>query len=571
MSLSSISIAITGSGGSGVMTAGKILLDAVAQSGYYGLMARSLGPQVRGGEAAAFLRFADEPIQNSGDYFQVIIALDWVSVERFRGELGIRETTIVIYDPEHGNVPNFIAEKNPRTIPMPLKAMAKQAKGGRVNMLAVGVIARLVRLDIDVVRAVMQKIFDQKNSAVIEKSIDCARLGYEEADKIEFKHIFRIEARKPKKIWSITGNEATGLGAMQAGVRFVAAYPITPATGILEWMAPNLVKTGGTLVQAEDELAAINMIVGASYGGVPALTATSGPGLALMMEGFGLAIAAEIPCVVVDVQRGGPSTGIPTKTEQSDLNIALYGMHGDAPHLVLAASSATDCMFTASWATYLAEKLQVPAIMLSDQFIGQARVIVDAPERPPFVAKRKLATNIKGDYKRYDVTDDYVSPMAIVGEKGGTHNADGLEHDEYGTPSTMAHNHEVQLNKRQQKLENNDYGDYWATTQGTGKTAIITFGACVGPIVEALNNLDMSDKVKLIALRLISPAQPEKMEKELEGIERVLVIEQNHSAMLYKYLKANYDCMPDDFRSFARPGPLPFKAEFVKHIIEGWG
>ena len=161
------------------------------------------------------------------------------------------------------------------------------------------------------------------------------------------------------------------MGALRGGVRFAAAYPITPASEILEWLAPSFAKVGGVLLQAEDELAAINMIIGASFGGTPALTATSGPGLALMIEALGLATAAEIPVVVVDVMRAGPSTGIPTKSEQADLNIAVYGLHGDAPHLVLAPQSIADCLFTTQWAVYLAEALQAPAVVLSDQFIGR--------------------------------------------------------------------------------------------------------------------------------------------------------------------------------------------------------
>ncbi len=166
-------------------------------------------------------------------------------------------------------------------------------------------------------------------------------------------------------------------------MRFVAAYPITPATELLEWMSPALAEVGGTLVQAEDELASINMAIGGSYGGVPSLTATSGPGLALMVESLGLAVASETPVVVVDVMRVGPSTGIPTKSEQGDLNIALYGLHGDAPHLVLAPNSVADCLRTTEWAVRLAEALQAPAIVLSDQFLGQTRAVIDQPSDTP--------------------------------------------------------------------------------------------------------------------------------------------------------------------------------------------
>src|SRR5690606_35411547 len=174
-------------------------------------------------------------------------------------------------------------------------------------------------------------------------------------------------------------NDGAGLGALRGGIRFVAAYPITPATEMLEWMAPALTRIGGTLLQAEDELASINMAIGASFGGVPSLTATAGPGLSLMAEGIGLAVSAEVPVVIVDVMRGGPSTGIPAKSEQSDLSFAVDGLHGDAPRLVLAPTSITDCVATTQWAVTLAEATQAPAIVLSDQFMGQSRAIVDRP------------------------------------------------------------------------------------------------------------------------------------------------------------------------------------------------
>ena len=179
--------------------------------------------------------------------------------------------------------------------------------------------------------------------------------------------------------WQMSGNEGCGLGALRGGIRFAAAYPITPATDMLEWLSPRLKKLGGRLLQAEDELASINMVIGGSFGGVPAMTATSGPGFALMLESMGLAVAAEIPALVVNVMRGGPSTGCPTKSEQTDLNVALYGLHGDAPHLVLGALDHADCILTTEWAVRLAEALQTLAVVLSDQYLAQSRALIAKP------------------------------------------------------------------------------------------------------------------------------------------------------------------------------------------------
>jgi 2-oxoglutarate ferredoxin oxidoreductase subunit alpha len=346
--------------------------------------------------------------------------------------------------------------------------------------------------------------------------------------------------------WSITGNEATGLGAVRGGVRFVAAYPITPATEVLEWLAPALKKVGGVLVQAEDELASVTQIIGGSFGGTPALTATAGPGLALMMESIGLAVASETPIVVVDVMRGGPSTGIPTKSEQSDLNIAVYGLHGDAPHIVVAPVSLGDCLFSTQWAVHLAEAMQTAAIVLSDQ---------SRPADVAFLAKRETPAVIDENYKRYALTGSGVSPMAIPGMAGGQYTADGLEHAESGTPSSSDVDHSAQMDKRLRKLEQFNFGDHWADIDG---------------VSEALDRVraDGGD-ARLIKIRLLSPVQPERFAAALEGVKRVLIVEQTHSGQFYRYLRAHYD-LPADVQVFAKPGPLPIRPAEIVDRLANW-
>ena len=370
--------------------------------------------------------------------------------------------------------------------------------------------------------------------------------------------------------WLLSGNEATALGAIRGGVRFAAAYPITPATEVLEWLAPSLAKVGGVLLQAEDELAAINMIIGSSFGGTPALTATSGPGLSLMIEALGLATSAEIPIVVVDVMRGGPSTGIPTKSEQADLNIAVYGLHGDAPHLVLASQSVGDCMFTTQWATYLAETLQTPAIVLSDQFMGQARAAIERPADVAFIGARAIATDIVGAYARYAMAANGVSPMAIPGTGGGQYTADGLTHSESGTPTSGASDHRAQLDKRRHKLDYFNYGDHWATAEGAGDLAVLTWGSLTSSAREAITRAATDGiDARLVAPRLLLPTQPERLEKALDGVKRIRVVEQTHSGQFHRYLRAHYD-LPAPVRVFNRPGPLPITAGEIHRAITEW-
>jgi 2-oxoglutarate ferredoxin oxidoreductase subunit alpha len=565
----SISIAIAGSGGSGVMTAGTLLLEAAAKAGLYGLMVRTSGPQIRGGEAAALLRFAHRPMDSLDDSFDLLLAIDWQNVNRFADEIPLEAASLMIGDPDEGEVPEIFRNTGARHVPLSLKRMAKAIPGSWTNMVALGLAGALAEIPTEALESALRESW-KRTDAALAANLSALRAGVGSAGAIDGMPRLEGHSRTAGKRWLISGNEAAGYGALRGGVRFVAAYPITPATELLEWMAPALTKVGGTLLQAEDELASINMIIGASYGGVPSLTATAGPGLALMTEGIGLAVSAEVPIVVVDVMRGGPSTGIPAKSEQSDLSFAVSGLHGDAPRLVLAPTSIADCLATTQWAVQLAEAMQTPAIVLSDQFMGQSRAIVDPPEGAEFVARRLNAGANVADYKRYRDTESGVSPMAIPGTPGVVYTADGLEHGEGGIPSSQARDHRIQLDKRERKLLKHDYGRWWADIEGESDAAVITFGSSSGPVREAAARAARRGcKVRVIALRLLAPAQPARFAAALEGVTRVLVVEQNHGAQLYRYLRSMYD-LPGKPESYHRPGPLPLRPGELADAIVEW-
>jgi 2-oxoglutarate ferredoxin oxidoreductase subunit alpha len=566
---SSLSIAIAGSGGSGVMTAGTLLLEAAARAGLYGLMVRTSGPQIRGGEAAALVRIAHEPVAALGDAFDLLIAVDWQNVHRFADEIPLGNASVVIGDANEGDVPEVFRASGARGFPLPLKKMAKAIPGSWINMLALGLAGALSGLRSEVLETALRDSW-KRDEAGLEANLAALRAGIEAARDIDgFAPLARAKPASTKR-WLLSGNEAAGYGALRGGVRFVAAYPITPATELLEWMAPALAKIGGTLVQAEDELASVNMIIGASYGGVPSLTATAGPGLALMTEGIGLAVASETPIVVVDVMRGGPSTGIPAKSEQSDLSFAVSGLHGDAPRIVVAPTSIADCLATTQWAVHLAEALQAPALVLSAQFMGQSRAIVDVPAQNAWTARRLTAAPNVPDYKRYRDTESGISPMAIPGTPGVVYTADGLEHGEGGIPSSQARDHARQLDKRLRKLVEHDYGDMWADMEGEGERAIVTFGSSASPVREALARLRANGiDVRLLALRLLAPLSQQRFDDALAGVSQVLVVEQNHGAQLYRYLRAMID-LPGRAQSFHRPGPLPLRPGELVDAILAW-
>ena len=570
MTRQNLSIALTGSGGSGVMTTGSMLLEIAAQAGWYGFMGRSAGPQIRGGEAAALIRVSSEPIESPGDSFDLVLAIDPGSFGRFVAEIPLRKDSLIISDAEGGRRTSALPDTPAKVVDLPMKKLTKTVKAGRPNMIALGAVAKVIGLSESSIYPVLEKFLKSKGPDALEASWACVQVGYEAAADLPEFESPPINDQSAIERWSITGNEAAGLGSIRGGVRFVAAYPITPATEVLEWLADALPKVGGVLVQAEDELASINQIIGGSFGGKPSLTATSGPGLALMTESIGLAVCSEVPVVILDVMRCGPSTGIATKSEQSDLNIATAGLHGDAPHLVLAPVSVTDCVFTTQWAVHLAEAMQTAAIVLSDQSLGQTRAIINKPADISFMPKRLVPEQFEEEYYRYAVGDSGISPMAIPGQPGGQYTADGLEHSEAGSPSSSPEDHLAQLEKRHRKINDFDFGQHWAELEGEGDTAIITWGSTTGPVKEALSRLSEQGKnIRLIAPRLLSPERPVEMAAALEGVKRLLVIEQSHSKQFYRYLRAAYD-LPTDIRLFNRPGPLPFRPNEIIEQLADW-
>ncbi|MER2554514.1 MAG: 2-oxoacid:acceptor oxidoreductase subunit alpha [Thauera sp.] len=571
MTARSVSITFAGSGGAGVMTAGNMLLDAAGRAGLYAYMTRSSGAQIRGGEAAAMMRLSTAPVQSHDDHYDVLVAIDWQNVGRFSAEIPMTADSLVLGDPDGGDFPEQIRAKGTRSADIPFKKMAKEIDGGRPNMIALGAVAGLVGLPEEAVLGVVRDSLAKKGPAALVASEASVRAGMAFAASLPPCPRLTNTQGQSERLWSITGNEAAGLGAVRGGIRFVAAYPITPGTEVLEWLAPNLAKLGGVLVQAEDELASVNQIIGASYAGIPSLTATSGPGLALMIESLGLAVASETPITVVNVMRGGPSTGIPVKSEQSDLNIAFYGLHGDAPHLVVAPNSLADCSFATQWAVHLADSLQTAAIVLSDQSLGQSRATISPPADPGFRAVRLMAEGELADrYRRYTNTESGVSPMAVPGMKGYQYTADGLEHNESGTPSSAAADHSNQLDKRLRKLTVHDYGAHWADIEGDGDIAVLTWGSTTGPVREALERWRASGgRGRLVSIRLISPVRPEQLAAALEGVSRVLVVEQSHGAQFHRYLRAHYD-LPGSVRTFHRPGPLPIRPNEIFRQLADW-
>jgi len=568
----SIAVVFAGSGGAGAMTAGAVLLRAAAHAGYYGLMAQLFGAQVRGGESAALVQISTEPIEAQPDRYDLFVALDWDKVEQFAAEIPLDEATVIIADPQAGAVPPSIAKSKGRTVPLSMNdpqasKLERDLRGRHVNMFAVGMVCALIGLGASDVQAAIDNIFAGRGKELIAANAKGAALGAAAAAALTLN--LRLDAPRPAARWLISGNQALALGALRGGVRFVGCYPITPATDLVEWLAPHLLKLGGRLVLGEDELASINMALGASYGGTPAMTVTSGPGFSLMIETLGLAVAAEIPVVLIDVMRAGPSTGIASKTEQSDVNLAIYGAHGDAPRVVLAPMSIADCINTAEYAVYVAESLQLPVIVLSDQSLGQTTTVIDpAADRPKPLKRRINGGQPDKPFKRYAIGSDPITPMPLPGTPGYEWVAEGLTHNEVGLPASGAGVHVAQINKRAKKIRRFDPCNYWGASWGNGDVAVLAFGSTIAPAREAARRLAATGRpIRVVALRVLSPLPMNSIARALNGARRIIVVEQNHGAQLYHYL-IGQKAIPPNAESVARPGPLPFRpSEIASYVV----
>ena len=544
-----LSLSIVGAGGDGAVAAGDILSLACARDGLYVIKTEAYGPQIRGGESSCTVRVSAVPIHAQADLLDAFVIFSWDDFSRFRAELVPAPGAIVFHD-EKDVPPEDM--KAYRLIPV-----AFAAQRASKNIFALGMLASTFGLPADGMRDTIRKRFAKKTEAVIEGNIKAFDAGVELGIELMVgaKQLEYVKA-EPKLL--MAGNETSAVGAIEAGCRFFAGYPITPSSEILHYLGEWLPRLGGKCLQTEDELAAIGAVVGASFAGEKAMTATSGPGLSLMSEMLGLSSMAEIPAVIVNVQRGGPSTGIPTKSEQSDLWHSLYGSHGDTPRVVLACTDVADSFHTTVDGFNIAEEFQVPVIVLSEQSIAQRKETIEASSLEHAVVERRLAT--AGDlesYRRYRVTEDGVSPMSVPGMKGGEYQTNGLEHNERGRPDSVFETHETMNAKRWRKLDAvaKKYNLFTRFGPENPDLGILCWGSSVGVVREAVDRLTARGlRVAAFAPRILMPLPAAEIEKFVASSKELLVVELTFAAQFYKYLRAEIDLPRDRTRVYARSG-----------------
>jgi len=561
-----IVVRIAGEGGEGVISTGELLAKAMARASLHVFAFQSYPAEIKGGPAMFQVRAAPHPLHSHGEHADVLVAFNSEAWDLHHSVL--EPTGILLYD----------AADPPRTevaqthYAVPLSDIAASQVGMKItkNVVALGVVGRLAGLPLEVLAGVVRDKWSKRGEKVIAKNLEALSAGYGYAAERIPLQVYSVPEPRDGRRLLLKGNQALAIGALAAGCRYYAGYPITPASDILEWMAATLPLFGGVAVQTEDEMAALASCIGASFAGRKAMTATSGPGLSLMIELIGLASMTEVPVVIVDAQRGGPSTGMPTKTEQSDLNAAAFGGHGDAPRIVLAPASVEDCLFLTIQAFNLAERYQLPVVLLTDQYLAQRTESVSYPNLDGIQLVERLKPTpeeVTNGYKRYAITENGVSPMAVPGMSNALYVAEGLEHDEFGHPNLTPANHMRMTEKRFRKLKYASREDGFVRRYESpgARIGIICWGSTLGPVLEAAEQAQqMGAKVSVLHTAMVYPLPEDEIELFLQPLHAVIVPELNHTGQFAQILKARFRA---PIRQLNKVDGLPFSSSEVLDAI----
>ncbi|MFT4910376.1 MAG: 2-oxoglutarate ferredoxin oxidoreductase subunit alpha, partial [Natronomonas sp.] len=531
--------AVGGEAGDGIDSTGKIFAQALSRAGRHVFTSKDFASRIRGGYTAYKVRTSVDRVESVVDRLDILIALTERTVEENLDEL--HGDSIVIYDGERSMMSDFEAPGETTGLDVPLKRLAEEAGGAIMrNIVALGAACSVSGFNIEYLDESLEKRFGGKGEAIVENNKKAARAGAEYVeDEYDLSTPYDLETTDNDYVL-LNGDEAIGMGALVAGCRFYAGYPITPATDVMEYLKGRIEEYGGIVVQAEDELSAVNMALGGARAGARSMTATSGPGIDLMTETFGLVATSETPLVICNVMRSGPSTGMPTKQEQGDLNGMLYGGHGEIPRFVLAPTNIVECFHKAIEAFNLAEKYQTPVYLTGDLSLAVTEQTFEPEEfdmdsveidRGKVVDEEAIEEwqNEKGQFKPHAITDDGVSPRSFPGTDGGAHMSTGLEHDELGRRTEDTEMRIEQVDKRERKVETAQDEEDWSPREfgdPDADTLVLSWGSNEGAIREAMTILnDDGIDVRFLSVPYVFP-RPDLTEA-VEAAEEAIVVECN--------------------------------------------
>lgn len=545
---SQISWKVGGQQGEGIESTGEIFATAMNRQGYYLYGYRHFSSRIKGGHTNNKIRVSSTPVRAISDDLDILIAFDQETIDVNYHEM--QKGSIIIADAKAK--PENPEDSKAQLVSLPFTGVAKELGTALMkNMVAVGSTCAVMDLDTDVFETLISDLFSRKGESVVNLNIQALNEGYrlmkEEMSSLESEHT--LEKNDSDGHLFMIGNDAIGLGAVAAGVRFMAAYPITPASEIMEYMIDRLPELGGAVIQTEDEIAACTMAIGSNYAGVRSFTSSAGPGLSLMMESIGLSGMTETPLVIVNTQRGGPSTGLPTKQEQSDLMQMIYGTHGDIPKIVIAPTSASDAFYLTIEAFNLAEEYQCPVILLSDLQLSLGKQTVESLDydkieirRGALVEEDMETPEDKAYFKRYALTDSGISPRVLPGTRGGIHHVTGVEHNEEGKPSESAENRQLQMDKRMRKTAQLLIDEPVKSNEKYDEADILYVGfiSTIGAIEEAITRLDKQNvKVNHIQIRQLHPFPTDAVQEAFDKAKKVVVAEHNYQGQLSSIIKMN--------------------------------
>ncbi len=506
-----LNVVAAGEAGQGLQTVNQIISRALFRMGFSVFSSKDYMSRIRGGHNFMRIRMADEEISSPREDIDILLALNEESLDIHSGD--VNEGGVILYDGEAENVDRSDVEiKN-----IPAGEIASEVNPRAVNTVFLGALWQLMDLDTDCLQEVIRERFS--DAGVQEDNLTLLERGGQ-----EIKPEFQIEepAADSSDKMMINGNQSIGLGAAMAGVQFYSAYPMTPSTGILNYLAYRQQELGIAVEQAEDEIAAINMALGASYAGVRAMTGTSGGGFSLMAEGYGLAGIMETPIVIAEVQRPGPATGLPTRTEQADLSFIINAHQGEFPLMVIAPRDPKEAFYETVRAFNLAEKYQIPVVLLSDQFLADTQRDVEEFDPGEVEIERHLVSGSEWpedrEYKRYEITENGISPRAYPGQlPGEVVLQDSDEHDERGFIVESAEKRKEMVDKRMEKLtrlKRSDVKepDYYGPERP--KYLLLGWGSTHGPLKEAQKRLLAEDvSIGLLSFSDVWPLPQAELEK----------------------------------------------------------
>jgi 2-oxoglutarate/2-oxoacid ferredoxin oxidoreductase subunit alpha len=533
-------IRIAGNSQDGIQAIGGFLARLAGRSEQDVMTFMTIPSTISGGPSIFQVRIGSGEVLSAGDEADVLLAFYQHSYEGHINSL--KKGGIVLYDTDHVE-PKQEWQQDYHHVGIPISSLTVEAIGGTAkdkgkNIYSLGLIAKMFDLNVPKLEKLVTERFTGKDPSIAKNALAAFHAGYSRSvgNLMETFKFVDSQKRDGHQI-VMNGNEALGYGLIAAGVRFGAGYPITPWSDIMELLRRELPKYGGSFMQTEDEIAAVSMAIGASYGGRVAVTGSSGPGISLKTEAVGWAVMAEVPLVVVNVQRGGPSTGMPTNVEQSDLNQACFASHGDSPRVVLAPANVEDCFYTAIEAVNIARKYNVPVFVLSDQAIATRIEAFTEPNLEKICQDISPDLTPVADHKPYDLSaPDGVTPRVAPGTRilsGKYPIATGLEHDELGHPTGSPKLHMQMTAKRRKKLQALAARLPVPKVYGPpeGNVLLVGWGSTQGPIKEAVDRARAAgDSVSGLNLRHINPL-PNGLENIFSGFHHVLVVEMNDEGL----------------------------------------